>query len=228
MGTYAFINDWQDVGPRGRHCHPMSGHGPGGHRHGRGGRGGPGFGPGFGGPGGGRGPGGRGRFGGRGPRANRGDIRAAILVLLAEEPTHGYQLMRELAERSGGVWRPSPGSVYPTLSQLEDEGLVTVTTGGGRKLFELTDAGRKEVEARGDQPAPWEAAAEEASSPQFELRDLVFAVHAAARQVVETGSSDQVTKAIEILRDARRKLYRVLAEDDVDTATDVDLSKDDE
>ncbi|MEN0013538.1 MAG: PadR family transcriptional regulator [Solirubrobacteraceae bacterium] len=235
MGTYAFINDWQDAGPRGRHCHPMSGRGPGGPRHGRGGPdfgpdfGGPGFGgPGFGGRGG-RGPGGRGRFGGRGPRAARGDIRAGILVLLSEEPMHGYHLMKQLAERSGGVWRPSPGSVYPTLSQLEDEGLVISNQGGGgRKLFELTAEGKAEVEARGDQPAPWDAVADEASPPELELRDVVFQVGAATRQVVHAGTGEQVTKAIEILKDARRKLYRVLAEDDDAPTTDVDLTKDDD
>ena len=83
-------------------------------------------------------------FLGRGPRAGRGDVRAAILALLAEQPMHGYQIMRELGERSGGVWRPSPGSIYPTLQQLEDEELVRPETGdGGRRVFALTDAGRE-------------------------------------------------------------------------------------
>src|SRR5215210_86537 len=72
----------------------------------------------------------------RGPRARRGDVRAALLVLLAEEPRNGYQLMQEIEERSDGVWRPSPGSVYPALQQLEDEGLVRVAPGEGRKAFE--------------------------------------------------------------------------------------------
>ncbi len=104
--------------------------GPRRHRHGRH-WGGPG---GFGGPG-----------GPRGPRAARGDVRAAALALLAEEPRNGYQLMQEIEERSGGVWRPSPGAIYP-LSQLEDEGLVTATKQGSGRTFELTDEGRAHVE----------------------------------------------------------------------------------
>src|SRR6185436_15416711 len=87
------------------------------------------------------------RRGGRG-RASRGDVRAAVLQLLAEEPMHGYQLMQAIAERSGGRWTPSPGAIYPTINQLEDEGLVTVTADSGRKLVTLTDAGRERVAAR--------------------------------------------------------------------------------
>ena len=94
-------------------------------------------------------------FLGRGPRAGRGDVRAAILALLAEEPMHGYQIMRELGERSGGVWRPSPGSIYPTLQQLEDEELVRPETGdGGRRVFALTDAGREAPDGRRGRPRP--------------------------------------------------------------------------
>src|SRR3954465_2231774 len=110
------------------------------HMSGRGSRGGPGR----------RGHGGRHGFGGpwggppfgRGPRARRGDVRAALLVLLAEEPRNGYGLMQEIEQRSGGVWRPSPGSVYPALSQLEDEGLVQAVQEGTSKRFDLTEAGR--------------------------------------------------------------------------------------
>src|SRR3954471_20452280 len=101
----------------------------------------------------------RGRHGrGRGPRARRGDVRAALLVLLAEEPRNGYQLMQEIEQRSDGAWRPSPGSVYPALQQLEDEGLVTTATRDGGRVYELTDAGRTQVDERGDAPAPWDAA----------------------------------------------------------------------
>src|SRR4051812_1228071 len=89
----------------------------------------------------------RGRRGGRG-RAPRGDVRTAVLLLLAEEPMHGYQLMQAIADRSGGRWTPSPGAIYPTISQLEDEGLVTVTAEAGRKQATLTDAGREHVAAR--------------------------------------------------------------------------------
>ena len=92
---------------------------------------------------------GRRHRGGRG-RAPRGDVRAATLLLLAEQPMHGYQLMQAIAERSGGRWAPSPGAIYPTISQLEDEGLVTVTAAAGRKLVTLTDAGREHIESLGD------------------------------------------------------------------------------
>src|SRR5437762_8978000 len=94
---------------------------------------------------------------GRRRRMRRGDVRAALLVLLAEEPRNGYGLMQEIAQRSEGEWRPSPGSVYPALAQLEDEGLIRSEESDGRKLFALTDDGRKAVEERGaDSPAPWD------------------------------------------------------------------------
>src|SRR5438309_11804490 len=115
------------------------------------------------------GPGGPGRphyRGGRGGRrARRGDIRSAILLLLEEEPRNGYGLMQEIEERSGGIWRPSPGSVYPALSQLEDEGLVRVVEDGGRKSFTLTDEGKEHVEAgRERMGTPWTTAADGATS----------------------------------------------------------------
>src|SRR6201996_5343485 len=110
---------------------------------------------GMGGPGGPGGPWGRGGRGrGRG-RARRGDVRLALLRLLAEEPRNGYQLMQAIEERSGGLWRPSPGSVYPTLAQLEDEGLIGSVDAEGARRFEITDAGREHLQARGDEPAPW-------------------------------------------------------------------------
>jgi DNA-binding PadR family transcriptional regulator len=128
---------------------------------------------------------------------------------------HGYQVMRELADRSGGVWRPSPGSIYPTLNLLLDEGLVTAEDqSGGRRLFSLTDEGKAEVEKRSGEKAPWDAVSEEVSAPQFELRDLVFQVGAATRQVVEAGTTEQAQRAVEVLKDARRALYRILAEDE--------------
>lgn len=174
-----------------------------GHRRRR--RGPGGFGPG---PFGGFGPGGF----GPGRRVGRGDIRAAILALLAEEPMHGYQIMRELAERSGGVWRPSPGSVYPTLQQLEDEDLVEATAAEGKRVFQLTEAGRAVAEAAG--PAPWEAVRDEADEPLVALRDLAMQVMAATRQVAHAGSDEQVRRAQETLRATRRSLYGILAEDE--------------
>jgi DNA-binding PadR family transcriptional regulator len=190
--------------------------------HGPGGPGGPGGG--FGGPG---GPGGRrGRrylrhhehgfpgFLGRGPRAGRGDVRAAILALLAEQPMHGYQIMRELGERSGGVWRPSPGSIYPTLQQLEDEELVRPETGdAGRRVFALTDAGKEAQKAAAGGPAPWDEVGVEGDASALELRDLVGQVVNAARQVLHAGEASQIAQAKDVLRETRRKLYRILAED---------------
>ena len=158
------------------------------------------------------GPGMRG-FLGAGPRAGRGDIRSAILALLREGPMHGYQIMRELAERTSGVWRPSPGSVYPTLQQLEDEGLVReIQSEGGRHTFELTDDGRAAAEAL-ETPAPWEAVADDTEAAAVELRDLVFQVMAAARQVVHAGDASQLAQAKNVLRETRQRLYRILADE---------------
>ena len=166
-------------------------------RHGRG----P-FGPGFGGPG----------FG-PGRRAGRGDMRAAILTLLAEEPMHGYQIIQVISERSGGNWTPSPGSVYPTLQQLEDEGLIEpAASETGRRVFALTDAGR-EAGRTGSAPAPWEAV-DSTDDDLIELRNLVQQVVAATRQVAQAGTAAQIKGAQDVLRAARKGIYRLLAEDD--------------
>src|SRR5262245_44023429 len=114
---------------------------------------------------------------GAGRRAGRGDIRAAILALLAEEPKHGYQIIREIADRSEGAWTPSPGSVYPTLQQLTDEGLVRSSETDGKRVYELTDQGRAQAESR-QGPLPWEEAAQGADDELAALRDLVFQVMA--------------------------------------------------
>jgi DNA-binding PadR family transcriptional regulator len=172
-----------------------------GHGHGHGGRGGPGF-DGFPGP-----------FG-RGPKAGRGDIRAGVLVLLAEQPRHGYEIIRELADRSGGVWRPSPGSIYPTLKQLAREGLVRADKGEGRRVFELTDAGRAYVDEHAEElAAPWEAVGSDVDDAYVQLRDLTQQVGAAVLQVGQAGTSEQVAAAAELLAETRRSLYRILAED---------------
>jgi hypothetical protein len=154
---------------RGRGRGRSDGFGPGFGRHG-------GFGPGF----------------GRGPKARRGDVRAAILALLVEEPMHGYQIITELSQRSGGVWRPSPGSVYPTLSALE---------------------GRTEAEAAGDGPTPWEEAAGGDRSV-VDLMNLMMQVMKATKQVAQAGGPDQIRTVGEILTDTRRKIYLVLADGD--------------
>jgi DNA-binding PadR family transcriptional regulator len=175
---------------------------------------GPGFGRGggFGGAGGPDFPHHRGGRGGR--RARRGDIRSAILLLLAEEPRNGYGLMQELEERSGGLWRPSPGSVYPALSQLEDEGLIQAAEHDGRKSFTLTDEGTAHVEANRERMGtPWETVGEGASSELHDLRNAVAALAAAAMQVAQTGTKEQLGEAKALLEEARRGLYRLLAGD---------------
>jgi len=154
-----------------------------------------------------------GPFGRGGPRAARGDIRAAILVLLLEQPTHGYQVIQELDKRSGGAWRASPGSVYPTLQQLEDEGLVrAVEKEAGKRVYVLTDAGRTEASRLAEGPAPWDEVAGSVSDDFTELRDLVIQLAAATWQVAHAGSGAQLTKAKELLRETRKRLYNMLAD----------------
>jgi DNA-binding PadR family transcriptional regulator len=170
----------------------------------------PAFGPGFG-PYGPFGP----RGFGRGPRVKRGDVRAAALALLAEEPMHGYQVITEISERSDGVWRPSPGSVYPALNQLEDEGLVrAVVEPDNRRVFHLTDAGKAYVEAHPDEvDAPWDAVAGGLGATAFDMRNAMAGVGMALGQVIHTGSEAQIKRAFSVLDDAKRSLYRILAED---------------
>ncbi|GAA3134852.1 DNA-binding PadR family transcriptional regulator [Kribbella aluminosa] len=132
-------------------------------------------------------------------------------MLLAEEPMHGYQLMQAIADRSDGRWTPSPGAIYPTINQLEDEGLVTVTAEAGRKLVTLTDAGREYVEGRRDTSTdPFAAFAN--TSPGADLRGLLEELHSATRQVARSGSEEQRAAAAKILADARRSLYLLLAD----------------
>jgi DNA-binding PadR family transcriptional regulator len=133
-----------------------------------------------------------------------------VLLLLAEQAMHGYQLMQAIADRSGGRWTPSPGAIYPTISQLEDEGLVTVTADAGRKLVTLTDTGREHIE---NGRATWsDPFAGRAATPGSDLPGLIHEVHEAVRQVARTGTETQVTAAAAILADARRSLYLVLAD----------------
>ncbi len=183
----------------------------GGHRRHRG-PGGPGPRGGPGGyPFGGFGPGGPWRGGGR--KARRGDIRTAALLLLAEEPRNGYQIMQEVEERSDGAWRPSPGSVYPALQQLEDEGLVRSEEIDGRKAFQLTDAGRAHLEERDpDRPAPWEQMSGDVGAKAHELGKIMREVAFAFVQVMRAGSEEQQEQARKVLVTARRELYRILAE----------------
>jgi DNA-binding PadR family transcriptional regulator len=158
-----------------------------------------------------------GRRGMRGPRARRGDVRAAALALLAEEPMNGYQIIQAIAERSDGVWRPSPGSVYPALQQLEDEGLIRAEAAEGRRAYQLTDEGRSYVEAHPEEVrAPWDVVAGSVGDSAIEMRNLIGQVAMAAFQVVSAGTEAQVGQAREVLTDTRKALYRLLAADDAD------------
>lgn len=157
---------------------------------------------------------GHGPHGGRGRRP-RGDVRAAILVLLDEEPRNGYGLMQEIEQRSSGAWRPSPGSVYPVLAQLEDEGLVENDTTGERKVVTLTDAGKAYVEEHRERlGTPWETAAAGFSEDLLELRSLVGQIRNAAGEVMFSGNAGQHREARELLAETRRALYRILAGDE--------------
>lgn len=159
---------------------------------------------------------GRGRR--HGQRAPRGDVRAAMLQLLAEAPMHGYQLMQQIAERSQGAWRPSPGTVYPVLAQLEDEGLVEVTRELGRKLATLTDEGHAYLlEHAAELGDPFGALREE-SGTRIDLREPVAELISAARQLARSGSASQQDAARTVLREARRSLYLILANGEPDPA----------
>jgi DNA-binding PadR family transcriptional regulator len=167
----------------------------------------------FGGP---HGPHFHGRFGphGFGPhgRARRGNVRAAILAILGERPMHGYEIMQELESRSGGFWRPSPGSVYPTLQLLEDQGLVKSEEVEGRRVFALTDEGKAEAEKISEQGEPWAASEGGPEGNRFKLRQSGFQLFAAVKQVGMAGSQEQVDKTLEILAEARKRIYGLLAE----------------
>ncbi|MGW3228970.1 PadR family transcriptional regulator [Kitasatospora sp. NPDC001095] len=167
------------------------------------------YGHGFGGHGGRRG----GPHGRRGGRARRGDVRASLLALLKERPMHGYEMIAEITERTGGAWRPSPGSIYPNLQLLEEEGLITAEEVGGKRLVSLTEAGRAEADAG---PAePWAEAGREVDWEAVqEVGQALAAVDQAIRQVMTTGTEAQRAKGLTVLTEARKKLYLILAEDD--------------
>ncbi len=156
--------------------------------------------------------GGKGPFWG-GPRVRRGSIRTAILFLLAEEPMHGYQIMQELSERTDGMWRPSPGSIYPTLQQLADQDLIRGEDEGGKIVYHLTDTGRAKVETSEATP-PWQRFDDAADTGLGGLKELGFQVAAAVMQVAHAGNEEQVSTAKEILAETRSRLYRLLADED--------------
>ncbi|MEV6487799.1 PadR family transcriptional regulator [Actinoplanes sp. NPDC051633] len=180
-------------------------------------RGGFGFPPGFpfGGPGHGGGFGGRG-WGGpegrrRGGRGGRPNVRPAVLALLIERPMHGYEMIQELESRTGGIWRPSPGSIYPTLQLLEDEGLIEAESIGGRKTYQLTEAGRAEAETAAQNP-PWSQFSDDSMSQAQDFRDAAVGIFDALRQVGFNGTPEQRQRALEVLTDTKRRLYAILAD----------------
>jgi DNA-binding PadR family transcriptional regulator len=147
-------------------------------------------------------------YGGR--RVRRGDIRGAILALLKERPMHGYEMIQELERRTDGAWRPSAGSIYPTLQLLEDEGLVVGQESEGRRRFALTDAGRTEADQR-ERP-PWEEIGGEAAGPGAGLRDAGFQLGAAVMHAARTGNAEQIAAVRDVLLDARRRIYAILGD----------------
>lgn len=152
---------------------------------------------------------------GGGRRMRRGDVRGEVLAALLDGPAHGYEVIRRLEEKSGGVWRPSPGSVYPTLQMLEDAGLVRAGEEDGRRTYTLTDEGRAEAEesagsAQGDRDG-WGESQE--AGGHFAVKKAVVQLHMAARQVAMSGTPEQVDRAVGALRQARQALYHILAED---------------
>lgn len=161
------------------------------------------------------GPGRRKGGGSRRPRVSRGEVRVGVLAILNDQPMHGYQIMQELEDRSGGAWQPSPGSIYPTLQQLADEGLVVSEAVDGKNVFSLTEDGATAV-ASNEDPPPWERFGGAGGVAFGNLRRSVHQLSAAARQVAMAGTPAQVESANQILTDARKAMYRLLAEDDAD------------
>jgi DNA-binding PadR family transcriptional regulator len=147
-------------------------------------------------------------------RARRGNVRAAILALLGERPMHGYEMIQLLAERTNGMWQPSPGSVYPALQLLEDEGLITSQETEGKRLYSLTDQGRAEAERAAAEQTPWEEFTEGIDPYHLRLRAEAGQLFMALVQVGHVGRDDQKARALGILADTRRRLYAILAEEE--------------
>jgi len=154
-----------------------------------------------------------GRGGRGGPRARRGDVRAAVLALLAERPMHGYEMIKQIEERSEGAWTPSAGSIYPMVQLLEDEGLIRGEESDGKRRFTLTDEGRAEHDEKSGDVTPWDAVRDGAPSGHLQLRESVGKLFAAVKQVGQAGDEAQRNQVTELLDETRRKVYAILAEE---------------
>ena len=150
----------------------------------------------------------------RGPKAGRGDVRAAILALLREDPRNGYQIMSEIEERSGGAWRPSPGAVYPALQQLADEGLVEAEESGGRRTFSLTDAGRRHIEENPEMArAAWESMGGDEPGEVPGLFIQAAQLGGSIVQMAHAGTPEQIQATEQLLEQTRSRIYQILAGD---------------
>lgn len=147
------------------------------------------------------------------PKVRKGDVRAALLSLLDEEPKNGYQMIQDIEERSRGVWRPSPGSVYPALQQLQDEGFVACDEAGGSRTYRLTDRGRTWVSGRVAETAPWDEVARSVPEDRHELRLLWAQLNEAFTHLTQTANDGQVASAKKLLRETRKSVFKILAED---------------
>lgn len=153
----------------------------------------------------------------RGPKARRGDVRTAALLLIAEGPLNGYQIMQEIEQRSDGLWKPSSGSVYPALAQLVDEGLIQTQEDGDRRTYVLTDAGRAYLDEHRDEAgAPWEQMTRSVDDDVGSLFREMRRVGMTAGQIGHLGDTNQIAQARRILADARKALYALLVEDEND------------
>lgn len=158
----------------------------------------------------------------RGRRHGRGDVRAALLVLIAAEPRHGYELMQEIGERTAGSWQPSPGSVYPALAQLQDEGLIRVDTDeSGRGIATLTPAGETYLAENGEElERVWDSVQDQATDGQRDFSTRLKGLVLAYRQVKTAGTAEQMKSAAKVMDEAQRKLYAILAQAPTEDATD--------
>jgi DNA-binding PadR family transcriptional regulator len=153
-----------------------------------------------------------------GPRVRRGDVRQALLRLLHEEPRNGYQMIEEISRRSGSIWRPSPGSVYPALQQLEDEGLVRAEESGGSRTYQLTEEGRRRADVRPGAEEPWDEVARSVPEDRHELRLLWGQLGEAFGHLTQVASDSQVARTKKLLKNTRREIFRILAEDEQEEA----------